>query len=132
MRSAELALGRLENQRHLPSPTLQTPKSFGTTPVVFAPHPPLVSGGWYKGADQEIHGPGRYPMPRPVEKRAGSALLWTFFLGPLGLCYLSPAAGLGVSALTAIVLAVSWNLQFLAVVWPLVMVLAVLVATNRR
>ena len=125
MRSAEIA-------RHLPSPTLRTPKSFGTKPVVFAPHPPLASGGWYKGADQEILGPGRYPVRQPADKRAGSALLWTFFLGPLGLCYLSPAAGLAVSALTAIVLAVVWNLAALAVVWPLAMVLALVFATNRH
>ncbi|HEX2134003.1 MAG TPA: hypothetical protein VHH15_20855 [Actinophytocola sp.] len=132
MRSAELALGQLDNHRHLPRPTLQTPKSFGTKPVVFAPHPPLVSGGWYKGVDQEVLGPGRYPVAQPADRSAGSALLWTFLLGPLGLCYLSPAAGLATSALTAIVLAVSWHPLSLAVIWPLVMALSVLVATNRH
>lgn len=133
MRSAEIVLGRLEDRRHLPaSPTLQAPKSFSTKPVVFAPHPPLVSGGWYNGADQEIVGPGRYPVQRPADKTAGAALLWTLLLGPLGLCYLSTGAGLGVTALTAGVLVLSGSAVALAIVWPVVMLLSVLYATGRH
>lgn len=133
MRSAEMMLGRFEDRRHVPpGPTLQTPKSSATTPVVFAPHPPLMSGGWYQSAGQEIVGPGRYPVPRPQDKSAGAALLSTFFFGPLGLCYLSTTAGLLSAGLTAGLLVLAGSALPLAVIWPLVMVVSVLAATNRR
>jgi hypothetical protein len=132
MRSAETVLGRLADRRHSESGrTMHTPKSFSTKPVAFAPHPPLVSGGWYNGSDQEIAGPGRYPVPRPKDKTAGSALLWTFFFGPLGLCYLSVNAGVAATALTAAALILSGSAIALAVIWPIVMLLSVLHTTGR-
>ncbi len=132
MRSAETVLGRLADRRHsVAGRTMHTPKSFSTKPVVFAPHPPLVSGGWYNGSDQEIVGPGRYPVPRPKDKTAGSALLWTFFFGPLGLCYLSVNAGVAAAALTAAALILSGSAIALAVIWPVVMLLSVLHTTGR-
>lgn len=133
MRSAENVLWRLEDRRHLPAgPTLQAPKSFSRKPPVFAPHPPLVSGGWYSGADQEVVGPGRYPVPRPTGKTAGAALLWALLFGPLGLCYLSPAAGILAAAATAAMLALSGSAVALAVIWPVVMLLSPILVTSRR
>jgi len=133
MRSAETVLGQLADRRHpAASPTMHTPKSFGTKPTVFAPHPPLVSGGWYNGSDQEIVGPGRYPVPRPKDKTAGSALLWTFFFGPLGLCYLSATAGLGATAAAAAAVVLSGSATALAIIWPVVMLLSFLYTTGRH
>lgn len=132
MRSAENVLWRLEDRRRPASPTLQAPKSFSRKPAVFAPHPPLVSGGWYNTADQEVVGPGRYPVPRRTAKTAGAALLWTSFLGPLGLCYLSTVAGLAATTLTAATLILSGNAVVLAVIWPVAMLLSLLHVTSRR
>lgn len=132
MRSAETVLGQFADRRHpAAGPTRRTPKSFSTKPVAFAPHPPLVSGGWYNGSDQEIVGPGRYPVPRPKDKTTGSALLWTFFFGPLGLCYLSVNAGVVATALTAAALVLSGSAIALAVIWPIVMLLSVLHTRSR-
>lgn len=135
MRNAENVLWRVEDRRYLVTtptlPTLRAPKSFSSKPAVFAPHPPLVSGGWYNGAGQEVVGPGRYPVTRPTDKSAGAALLWTFFFGPLGLSYLSPTAGVWATALTAGLLVVSGSALVLAVVWPLVMLGSLVAATDR-
>ncbi|MEV6910363.1 hypothetical protein [Amycolatopsis sp. NPDC051071] len=121
MRSAESVLRRPENE----GPDPRTPKSFGRRPASFAPHPPLMSGGWYQGDDHEVLGPGRYAVPRPPAKSAKAALLWTLFAGPLGLCYVSPVGGLIASAVsvTAITVAGAW---LVAVLWPVAMVLALI------
>jgi len=119
MRSAESVMRRAENN----GPDLRTPKAFGRRPAFFAPHPALMSGGWYQGDDQEVLGPGRYAVPRPPAKSAKTALRWTLFLGPLGLCYVSPVGGLIAAAVsvTAITVAGAW---LAAVLWPVAMVLS--------
>jgi len=133
MRSAVNVLWRVEDRRRVAvTPTPLAPKSFSHTPVLFVPHPPLVSGGWYRGAGQEVAGPGRYPVARPADKTAGAALLWTFFFGPLGLGYLSTTAGVLATALSAGVLVIAGSTLTLAVIWPLVMIVSVVAATNRR
>lgn len=132
MRNAENIRWRVEDRRYLVTPTLHAPKSFSSQPRAFAPHPPLVSGGWYSGTVREDAGPGRYPVHHPTDKSAGAALLWTLLLGPLGLCYLSTSAGTIVTALTVVLLAVSGNPLVLAVIWPTVMVASLVFATNRH
>ncbi|GAB3432935.1 hypothetical protein [Actinophytocola sediminis] len=133
MRSAENVLWRLEDRRYLAgAPAQRAPKSFSSKPVAFAPHPPLVSGGWYTSAARELAGPGRYPVPRPPAKTAGAALRWTLLFGPLGLGYLSPTAGSLATALTLGLLAVTGSVTVLAVIWPVAMLLSLLYATNGR
>jgi hypothetical protein len=89
-----------------------------------------MSGGWYQGDDHEVVGPGRYPVPRPPAKSVKAALLWTFFLGPLGLCYVSPIGGLIATAVS--VTAITFGgASLTAVIWPVVMVLS-LAALPRR
>ncbi|MFI9452309.1 hypothetical protein [Amycolatopsis sp. NPDC052450] len=124
MRSAESVMGRPKDHRHLPAEeNPRTPKAFGRRPAFFAPHPPLMSGGWYQGADHEVLGPGRYPVPRPTAKSVKAALLWALFLGPLGFCYLSPVGGLIATAVS--VTAITFGgAPLVAVIWPVVMVLS--------
>jgi hypothetical protein len=132
MRSADNVLWLVEDRRHGPTAsTTHAPKSFSTKPVAIAPHPALISGGWYNSAAQEVVGPGRYPVPRPPDRTARAALRWTFFLGPLGLCYLSTTAGLLATALTAGLLVLTGSAVVLAVIWPVVMLLSVITATDR-
>ncbi|WP_414939987.1 hypothetical protein [Amycolatopsis sp. cmx-11-51] len=89
-----------------------------------------MSGGWYQGADHEVAGPGRYPVPRPPAKSVKAALLWALFLGPLGLCYVSPVGGLIATA--AAVTAITFGgASMVAVIWALVMALS-LTALSRR
>ncbi len=121
MRSAENVLRRPENQ--VPDPG--TPKSFGRRPVFFAPHPALVSGGWYQGDDHEVPGPGRYAVPRPPAKSAKAALLWILFAGPLGLCYVSPVGGLIAAAVSVMAITAGGG-WLAAVLWPVAMVLALI------
>ncbi|ANN20099.1 hypothetical protein SD37_33860 [Amycolatopsis orientalis] len=131
MRSAESVMGppKEHGRPHAGSDPL-TPKAFGRRPAFFAPHPPLMSGGWYQGADHEVVGPGRYPVPRPPAKSVKAALLWTLFLGPLGFCYVSPIGGLVATAVS--VTAITFGgASVLAVIWPVVMVLS-LAALPRR
>jgi hypothetical protein len=132
MRNAENIRWRVEDRRYLVTPTLHAPKSFSSKPRAFAPHPPLVSGGWYSGTAREVAGPGRYPVHRPTDKSAGAALLLTFLFGPLGLLYLSANAGVIVTALTVVLLAVSGSPLVLAVIWPIVMGASLVYATNRH
>jgi hypothetical protein len=120
MRGADNVLRLPVDRRHGYIGTIHAPKSFSTLPPAYAPYPPLVSG------------PGRYPLTRPSGKTAGAAVLWTFILGPLGLCYLSTAAGLLSTALTAGLLIVSGSAVVLAVVWPVAMLLSLIYATDRR
>lgn len=124
MRGAESVLGP-DGRRGAPA-LPAAPKSFGVNPVIFAPHPPLVSGGWYQGDDREVAGPGRYPVPRPPEKSVVAALLWTTACGPLGLCYRSAAGGLIVAAVAVGVVIVAGTAAALAVLWPVSMVLSIL------
>jgi hypothetical protein len=132
MGSAENMLWLVEDRRFVPTATgSHPPKSFSITPVAVAPCPPLVSGGWYNGADHEVVGPGRYPVPRPTDKTAGAALMWTFFFGPLGLCYRSTTAGTWATAVTAGMLVAFGSAVVLAVIWPLAMLLSLVYPANR-
>lgn len=82
----------------------KTPPSHASTPLAYPPHPPLQSGGWYRGTMIELPGPGRPPLVAPhPRKSAGLAILLTVLFGPLGLCYLSVTGGL---VATVVVLAV--------------------------
>lgn len=132
MRGAELSPESREDRHRPPIGfTSRPPTSFPPKPVVFAPHPPLKSGGWYQGAEQEVDGPGRYPMARPVQKSRRAALLWTLFFGPLGLSYVSVACGLIAAAVAAVVI-LAGGILTLAIIWPVAMVLAVLAVPRRR
>lgn len=132
MRSAENVLWRVEDRRR-PSatPTPWAPKSFSRTPAVFAPHPPLASGGWYSGTGQETAGAGRVPLGAPADRSAVAALLLTLLFGPLGLGYLSRAAGVLAGAASVGLLVVA-GVGALAVLWPLAMVVSVVATANRH
>ncbi|GAA4533410.1 hypothetical protein [Amycolatopsis samaneae] len=121
MRSAEDVLRRPVGGNRGP-----VPQSSARWPSAFEPHPPLVSGGWYQCADQEVTGPGRYPVDRPVGRSAGAALFWTTLLGPLGLCYFSFAGGLVAAVLAAAIVVATGSVVLLAVIWPVCMALALL------
>ncbi|WP_229908054.1 hypothetical protein [Amycolatopsis oliviviridis] len=108
----------------------RTPKAFGRRPASFAPHPPLMSGGWYQSTDHEVLGPGRYPVPRPPAKSVKTALLWALFLGPLGLCYASPVGGL-IATAVAVTAITFGGAAVLIVLWPVVMVLALAASFGR-
>lgn len=103
----------------------KTPKSRASTPLAVPPHPPLQSGGWYRGAMHELPGPGRPPVvaPRP-KKSTGLAALLTLLFGPLGLCYLSTTGGLVATVVAVAVLGYAgfWSLLLL---WPLSVAVAV-------
>jgi hypothetical protein len=89
------------------------------TPAAFPPHPPLVSGGWYRGSVLgEVVGPGRYPTEPQADRSVGAALALSVLLGPAGLCYLSVTAGLIASGLALIAL-VGFGVAGLAASWPL-------------
>ncbi|MFE6613828.1 hypothetical protein [Amycolatopsis sp. NPDC057786] len=131
MRSAESVMGRPKDHRREPAvPNPRTPKAFGRRPAFFAPHPPLMSGGWYQGDDQEVVGPGRYPVPRPPAKSVKVALAWVLFLGPLGLCYVSPVGGLIATAASVTAITVG-GAALMAAIWPVAMVLAVAALSGR-
>lgn len=131
MDSAGSVMERRKDHRHAPpGPSPRTPKAFGRRPAAFAPHPPLVSGGWYQGADHEVTGPGRYPVPRPADKSAKTALRLTVVFGPLGLCYLSTVGGL-VAAVAAVVAIAIGGAVMVAVIWPVAMALSLLALPRR-
>ncbi|GAA1966587.1 hypothetical protein [Amycolatopsis minnesotensis] len=125
MRGAKSVLEPADRHQTAPTPA-PTPESFGVKPKIFAPHPPLVSGGWYQCDDREVAGPGRYPVPRPPDRSAVTALLWATACGPLGLCYLSAAGGLIAAAVAAGVVVVAGTAAALAAIWPVSMVLSLL------
>jgi hypothetical protein len=97
-----------------------TPRHQATKPAVFPPHPPLQSGGWYRGSVLEAPGPGRPPVVTRQEKSVGLAVLLTVLFGPLGLCYLSVGGGLVATVVVVAVLGqVSAGFLPLVVLWPL-------------
>lgn len=128
MRGAELSPEWLVGQRH---PRAGMPGSFSAKPTISAPCPPLVSGGWYQCAEQEVVGPGRYPVARQVEKSAVAAVVFTLCFGPLGLCYLSVAGGLIAAAGTALAV-MAGGVLTLAIIWPIAIVVAVLAMRRQR
>lgn len=101
-----------------------TPRSQASKPVVFPPHPPLQSGGWYRGTVVELSGPGRPPVVVP-EKRVWVAVVLAALFGPLGLCYGSVKGGLLATVLTVAVLGYA-EMGFLPLLllWPLAVAVA--------
>lgn len=47
-----------------------TPASGASIPDAYPPHPPLQSGGWYRGTVTELPGPGRPPVVAATGNRA--------------------------------------------------------------
>lgn len=131
MGSAGSVMERRKDHRHATAgPSPRTPKAFGRRPVAFAPHPPLISGGWYQGTDHEVTGPGRYPVPRPQVKSAKTAVRSALVFGPLGICYLSPIGGL-VATVAAVAAIALGGAVMVAVVWPMAVVISLLASPRR-
>jgi hypothetical protein len=109
-----------------------TPRRQTTKPAVFPPHPPLQSGGWYRGSTVEAPGPGRPPVVTRQEKSVGLAVLLTVLFGPLGLCYLSVSSGLVATVVVVAVLGqVGAGFLPLVVLWPLIVAAAAWGASRR-
>jgi hypothetical protein len=95
-------------------------RSSAAVPAAIPPHPPLQSGGWYRGVSPEPAGPGRMPLAEPAPKSVGLAFVLSVLLGPVGLCYVSTNVGLVATALTAATLLVAGaGFVPLLVIWPL-------------
>ncbi len=108
------------NQTLSPVLNAEWTRSYAAVPEVIPPHPPLLSGGWYRGSPAEAPGPGRYPLVEPAPKSVGLAFVLAVLFGPMGLCYVSANVGLVATAVTAAVLAVAGvGLVPLLVIWPL-------------
>lgn len=100
-------------------------------PAAFPPHPPLLSGGWYRGMSFiEVLGPGRYPLAENADRSVGAALALSLLGGPVGLCYTSVVGGLTCLALMAIGL-ILVGFVTLPVVW-LIAILWAGVSASRR
>ncbi|MGB3444588.1 MAG: hypothetical protein WBA97_38095 [Actinophytocola sp.] len=111
-----------------------TPASQASKPDVVPPHPPLQSGGWYRGTVIEMPGPGRPPVLVAQEKVTWVAVVLAVLFGPLGLCYASAKGGLLATVLTVAVLGYA-EAGFLPLVllWPLAVAVApALLALGRR
>lgn len=61
-----------------------TPRSGASTPAAFPPHPPLQSGGWYRGSDAELPGPGRPPVVESSRMSARAAVVLAVLFGLIG------------------------------------------------
>ena len=109
------------------------PKDFsGSTPAAIPPHPPLVSGGWYRSlVRREVLGPGRYPLEAPVDRSVGAAVALSAVIGPLGICYSSVTVGMIAIGVTAVAL-VLFGIVALLVVWPVAIAVAGLSARWRH
>ncbi len=95
-------------------------RSYAAIPAAIPPHPPLTSGGWYRGETGEAAGPGRIPVVEQRPKSAGLAVVLSVLLGPIGLCYVSVNIGLVATAVTAgILLVAGAGFLPLLVIWPL-------------
>jgi hypothetical protein len=95
-------------------------RSYAAIPAAIPPHPPLTSGGWYRGQGGEAAGPGRFPVAEPRPKSAAVAFVLSVLFGPVGLCYVSVNAGLVATALTAgILLVAGAGFLPLLAIWPL-------------
>ncbi|MBB4904169.1 hypothetical protein [Actinophytocola algeriensis] len=82
-----------------------TPQSGASRPVAFPPHPPLQSGGWYRGADVELPGPGRPPVGASSGMSARAALMLTLIFGLIGVLARSLDDGAFAVVVTVAVLA---------------------------
>lgn len=104
----------------------------GGTPAAIPPHPPLVSGGWYRSlVRREVLGPGRYPLEAPVDRSVGAAVALSALSGPLGICYSSITAGMIAIGVTAVAL-ILFGFVSLLVIWPLAIAVAGLSAQLRH
>lgn len=102
-------------------------------PRAIPPHPPLVSGGWYRSlVRREVLGPGRYPVEAPpADKSVGAAVVLAAVGGPLGICYCSVTAGVIATGIAAMAL-VGFGFGALVVIWPLAIVAAAISAGSRH
>ena len=82
-----------------------TPRSGASKPDVFPPHPPLQSGGWYRGADVELPGPGRPPVRTSSGTGTRAALMLTLIFGLIGVLARSLDDGAFAVVVTMVVLA---------------------------
>lgn len=82
-----------------------TPRSGASKPAVFPPHPPLQSGGWYRGGEVELPGPGRPPVGAASGMSARAALMLTLIFGLLGVLARSLGDGVVAVVVTLVVLA---------------------------
>ena len=63
-----------------------TPRSGASKPVAIPPHPPLQSGGWYRGAVEELPGPGRPPVETSAPRvSVRAAVVLTMLVALVGL-----------------------------------------------
>ena len=63
-----------------------TPASGARKPDVYLPHPPLQSGGWYRGIVEEAPGPGRPPLEvKNARMSTRAVVVLTLLFGLAGL-----------------------------------------------
>jgi hypothetical protein len=62
-----------------------TPASGARKPDAYPPHPPLQSGGWYRGQAEEAPGPGRPPVAAPSRVPTRQVVVLTVMFGLIGL-----------------------------------------------
>ena len=82
-----------------------TPQSGASMPAAFPPHPPLQSGGWYRGVDVELPGPGRPPVGASSGASARAALMLTLIFGLIGVLARALDDGVFAVVVTVVVLA---------------------------
>jgi hypothetical protein len=81
----------------------ESEKSYMAEPKAFPPHPPLLSGGWYRGVSfAEVLGPGRYPPDESAGRPVGTAVALGLVGGPIGLGYISLPGGVVCLLLTLV------------------------------
>lgn len=73
-----------DHAKTLERQAVRTPVSGARTPDAYLPHPPLRSGGWYRGAVDEVPGPGRPPVEAP-RMSTRSVVVLTLLFGLFGL-----------------------------------------------
>ncbi|MDQ3789168.1 MAG: hypothetical protein M3422_18220 [Actinomycetota bacterium] len=82
-----------------------TPVSGARKPDAYLPHPPLQSGGWYRGAMDEAPGPGRPPVETPPRMSTRSVVVLTLLFGLFG--FLARSLDNGVFALAGTMVALA-------------------------
>ena len=83
-----------------------TPRSGASKPAAFPPHPPLQSGGWYRGASTELPGPGRPPVTASPRMSARGAVVLTVMFGLIGVLARAVDDGMFAAVVTLAALAV--------------------------
>lgn len=82
-----------------------TPVSGARKPDAYLPHPPLQSGGWYRGVDVELPGPGRPPVDTSSGASARAALMLTLIFGLIAVLARALDDGVFAVVVTVVVLA---------------------------